>query len=302
MGLRPTDNDELYVKLGFAVGNGLNEISPFTLRSWAADLQDDVQDINGLWDYLLNAWYKHRFSLGEEASLDATFGVIDATDYLDDNAYSNDEYSQFMNEALVNGPQAFLPSYAPGGALALDVGRWSARAVVMGIGKNDDGNNVVFYGGQLGYRLETPLGEGNYRLLIVGANRAFLDPSGTREEFRLAGAFSIDQQLGETFGVFLRIGWQSDRAAVNYDAIYSGGLNIFGGAWGRENDNIGLAYGYLNGGNQDLRGTHVAEVYYRLAATEHFGLTVDAQYMFDGLRTGGGPRGVILGLRATIEY
>jgi hypothetical protein len=35
---------------------------------------------------------------------------------------------------------------------------------------------------------------------------------------------------------------------------------------------------------------------------ERFGLTADAQYMFDGLRTGGGPRGVILGLRATIEY
>ena len=302
MRLRPTENDEIFVRAGFAVGNGLNGEAPFTLRPWAAYLQDDVEGINGRWDYLLNAWYKHKFRFRDDVPLAATVGVIDATDYLDDNVYSNDEYGQFMNEALVNGPHAFLPSYDVGGALALEVGRWSARAVVMGLGENDDGNSFVFFGGQLGYRLTTPLGEGNYRVLVVGSDRAFLDPAGTREERRLAGGFSFDQQLGETFGAFLRIGWQSDCAAVDYDAIYSGGINIRGGAWGRKNDHIGLAYAHLRGGNQGLRATHVAEAYYRLVAFEHFALTADAQYMFDDLRAGGGPRGFILGLRATVEF
>jgi hypothetical protein len=53
--------------------------------------------------------------LRQDDTLDATIGIIDATDYLDENACSNDEYTQFMNEALVNGPNAFLPSHDSAG-------------------------------------------------------------------------------------------------------------------------------------------------------------------------------------------
>lgn len=42
-----TDRDEIFAKFGLAAGNGLNEKSPFVLASWAADLEDDVKDING---------------------------------------------------------------------------------------------------------------------------------------------------------------------------------------------------------------------------------------------------------------
>ena len=62
--LRPNESDELFLKLGLAAGNGLNASSPFALSPWAADLRDDVTDINGRWSHLLNAWYAHRFSLG----------------------------------------------------------------------------------------------------------------------------------------------------------------------------------------------------------------------------------------------
>ena len=76
LSLRPTDNDELFMKFGFAVGNGLNSTegknrSPFTLVTWAADLEDDVEDINGRnRDYLLTGWYKHTFAF-EKSSLGA---------------------------------------------------------------------------------------------------------------------------------------------------------------------------------------------------------------------------------------
>jgi porin len=92
--IRPTDSDEVFVKLGFAHGNGLNGKSPFVLAPWAADLHDDVKDINGRSrDYLLTAWYQHMFTLRQDSTLDATIGIIDATDYLDENAYANDEYT-----------------------------------------------------------------------------------------------------------------------------------------------------------------------------------------------------------------
>ena len=44
---RPTDNDEIFFKLGFAAGNTTNKVSPFTLGTWGADLEDDVTEING---------------------------------------------------------------------------------------------------------------------------------------------------------------------------------------------------------------------------------------------------------------
>ena len=84
-------------------------------RGGAADLQNNVRDINGRYDYLLNAWYARSFELPKGIGLRVTGGIIDSTDFLDDNAYSNDEYTQFMNEALVNGPQSFPLSYDVGG-------------------------------------------------------------------------------------------------------------------------------------------------------------------------------------------
>ena len=106
--IRLTEEDEIFFKLGFAAGNGLNEISPFSLAPWAAPLEDDVKDINGRnRDYLLTAWYAHTFVFSKDHKLQLTGGIIDATDYLDQNAFSNDEFTQFMNAALVNAPNAF---------------------------------------------------------------------------------------------------------------------------------------------------------------------------------------------------
>jgi porin len=300
--LRPTESGELFVKLGFAGGDALNGDSPFALAPWAADLQADVTEINGRYDHVLNAWYAHSFELPGSIGLRVTAGIIDATDYLDDNTYSNDEYTQFMNQALVNGPQTFLPSYDLGGALELSLGSWSARGVAMNLGENDAGNGFDFWGTQLGYRAETRWGEGNYRLFAVGASRDFLDPTGTSLERRLAVGISFDQQLGETFGAWLRFGWQDDGAVVTYDSIYSGGLNIRGAFWGRPDDEIGLGYGYLPGGNEDVISTHVAELYYRVAVNEYFALTADVQYMKDNTRADANPGGFILGLRGTFEF
>ena len=65
IGFALTDADEIFTKFGFAAGNALNDaaVSPFIFAPWAADLEDDVKDINGRnRDYLLAAWYKHTFT------------------------------------------------------------------------------------------------------------------------------------------------------------------------------------------------------------------------------------------------
>jgi hypothetical protein len=310
LSFRPTPLNEVFFKLGFAAGNALSDKTPFTLAPWAADLEDDVKNINDRnRDYLLTVWYKHTFPIAEGNSVAATGGLIDATDYLDENAYSNDEYIQFMNEALVNGPNAFLPSYDIGGALEWDVGKFSVKGVVMNVGKEEQagedattGENYWFFGGQLGYQTENAWGEGNYRIFIDGTNDEFLNPSGTSVENLASLILSLDQEFGDTFGGWLRLGWQDDKASVTYDALYSGGVNIQGNPWGRSGDNIGIGYGYLNGGNEEVKSTQVFESYYRFVLNEYVALTGDLQYMDDSLEGVGGPRGFILGGRVAVEF
>ena len=303
LSIRPTDFDEFLFKLGFAAGNGLNEVSPFVIRPWAADLEDDVKNINGRnRNYLLTAWYRHEFSIGEDHSLEASIGIIDSNDYLDDNAFASDEYAQFMNAALGSGRNFLLPSYDVGAALAWQAGRWSVHGVYMNVGENDDGNNFNFAGAKVGYRADTPLGEGNYRVVIDGTSKAFLDPTGTLAENRVGLLLSFDQQLGQTVGAFLRVGWQDDQAAVNYEGFYTGGIDINGSVWGRADDNIGIGFAYLDGGNRSVDQTYIAETYYRMAVSKYFAVTADLQYMKDDNRVGSDPEGLIFGIRLAAEF
>jgi len=300
---RPTDTGELFIKLGFAAGDGMNGRSPFAIAPWAADLEHDVENINGYnRDHVLTAWYKHALQLGGDHILHATLGIIDATDYLDKNAYASDEYTQFMNAALTNGPNVFLPSYDLGFALTWNRGPWSARGVLMDVGENDDGHRFTFLGIETEYKVNSELGSGHYRFLIAGASRNFLDPTGTRWEHRAGVLFSLDQELGRVLGSWARIGWQTNDAAVDYNAIYSWGIDIKGSAWGRNDDNVGLGLAYLGGGSLAIDRSRVAEFYYRWQAIRAFALTVSFEYQNDDLKIGAGPHGWTYGLRAVAEF
>ncbi len=297
---RLNERDELFTKLGFAIGNGLNESSPFVLHAWAAALEDQVKDINGSGrDYLLTAWYKHTFDLGRGGSLGLTAGLIDATEYLDVNALANDEYAQFMNEALVNGPNGFFPSYDLGAALKWGIGSVEFRAVLLRVSSNQDGNAYQFYGLQFDYKLDAPPGKGTYRLILDGTSDEFLDPSGEYKETLRAAFLSFDQELGDTVGVFVRIGTQDDDAAINFKNLFSGGLTINGGLWGREGDNVGIGYAFVDGGNLDIDYSWVAEAYARLVLNDYLALTVDIQYV-EQKAVNGDAEGFVFGLRMVL--
>lgn len=303
----PNESNELFFKLGFAVDNGLNSVSPWTLAPWAADLEDDVKDINGRnRDYLLTAWYKYTQPFQNGSMLGATIGIIDSADYIDGNGYADDEFAQFMNEAFVHPVTHNLASYDAGGALEFESGEWTLTGVGMNIGENDDGNNYNFWGAEIGYHPETAMGPGNYRLTVAGTSSKFLDPAGEKRERLLGYGLSFDQAFGEIVGGFLRFSWQQEDAAVDYKAQYSGGLSFSGSGWGREEDNIGIGYAYLEGGNGNIDETQVFEAYYRAVLNEQVALTADVQYMKDDLievdARQEDPEGWIFGLRLTAEF
>jgi porin len=90
---------------------------------------------------------------------------------------------------------------------------------------------------------------------------------------------------------------------IVYDTLYSGGLNITGTWYGREGDNVGIGYAYLNG-KYDLNYTQVAGVYRRFVLNDHFTLTADLQYMKDKFDTPNMDdlEGIIGGIRMTAEF
>ncbi len=281
MSFRPYDNGELFAKFGFAANNGLNVKSPFVLTTWAADLEDDVEDINGRSrDYLLTAWASHTFEFSETHNLGFSGGIIDATDYVDENAFANDEYGQFQNEVFVNAVTGNFVSYDIGGVVDWAWGNFSARGLIMDVGENDDGNNFQYYAAQLAYRLETGLGEGNYRVTGTMTSDDFLDEDGDDEELMTIG-LSADQQLGDIFGVFLRAYYQDDDTEITYETEFSGGVNISGSLWNREQDNIGIGFAYLDDGETEVDNTIVFEGYVRFGLNDFFAVTADVQYMED---------------------
>jgi hypothetical protein len=299
-----TEQDEVFAKFGFSAGNALNDgTSPFHIAAWAADLEDGVKNINSRnRDYLLTAWYKHRFTLNSNSSFEITTGIIDATDYLDENTYAGDEYSQFMSAALVHKVHDFFPSYDLGGALEWDIDNVAVKGVVMNVGAGADEYTYNYYCLQFGYRLNTILGEGNYRIIVDHTSRDFEDLQGHKGQARTALVLSFDQQFGNILGAWIRFGRQDDDAVVDYQNLCSGGLNIIGKLWGREKDNVGLAYALMNSGNLDIDTSQVLEAYYRLVLNAHLAISADVQYMQDDLEVAESPRGWILGTRLTAIF
>jgi hypothetical protein len=303
----PTDNDEFQVLLSFAAGNGINKNDPFSLIPYADDLEDDLKNINGRnRDYLLLAWYKHAFKFNESTSLALTGGIIDAAEYIDDNAFANCETSQFMNQVFVNHKNVNLPSYDIGGAAEFNISNFSVRGVIMNTkheAGDDDFKNYNYYALQVGYALDTALGKGNYRVYGFTTSRSFEDWDETGKE-RLEGfGISADQQLIPIIGIFARMGWQSDAAVIEHQTAYSGGININGKLWGRENDEMGMGYAYLIGADKsNIDHTNAFETYVRFQISKFSDISPDIQYIDDVLRRGDNRKGVIYGVRVNAYF
>jgi porin len=303
----PTDTDEFQVTLSFASGNGLNYLNLFSLVPYADDLEDDLKDINGRnRDYLLEAWYKHTFALSKDVSLGITGGIIDATAYVDDNKYANCECTQFMNEAFVNHKNVNLPSYDLGGVIELNVSNFSFRLLMMNSkfeADEDDFKNYDYYALQLGYALKSSLGEGNYRVYGFTTSKSFRCWDGEDVDSLQGFGISVDQQLSSIIGVFARVGWQNDAAIIEHEAVYSGGVNINGKLWGRENDEIGLGYAYLTGADQaDIDNTNAIEAYTKFKVSDFSDITLDIQYIDDNMKRGEERKGIIYGVRANAYF
>jgi chaperonin cofactor prefoldin len=261
-------DSRLFFHIRAGQGEGLQFVSPTltaTPNSTAFFLtnSDDAATIIG------QAWYQFNYPLTETRagalpSLQGTFGKIDLFGFFDQNEIADSETEAFLNNVFVHNP--LLDS---GGAIGGDsygfqpgliaaytndinsVNRWKASLGVFASGSGasfDSSFSKPFIIGQLEYGgrvlLDRP---GNYRL-YVWTNGSFVpynDEAITTTERQTGFGLSVDQQVGRHLTLFARYG-HSFAGQVRFDNAITVGGQLGGYAWGRQDDRIGLAYGWLN--------------------------------------------------------
>jgi porin len=302
----PTPLDTFWARLRFAVGNSLNNVGGVELPPYNGPLDDDVKNINESGrDYLLEGWYRHTFTLSSETRIAVTGGIIDSTNYIDENRYANDEDTQFMSPAFStpdNRPGA--PSYDPGVALELQGDGWSLKGVYMDT-SNEFSDDIDYLGIQAAYHYTSATRPGNYRILAYTAEGRLKDSKAQSGRARMHGlGVSIDQELGEDWGIFFRAFMQNDDAPMVYDKDVSGGISIGGRHWGRPDDTLGIAYARLIGsGRQKIDHSDIAEAYVKFQLLRSIDFTVDVQYEKDHTESvKGNPQAWILGGRLNFEF
>ncbi len=305
---RASERTLVRARFGFAADDALNNDSPFaSVQPWAADTESGVNNINGRSrDAVIIAEVTHAMTT-RAGELTITGGVLDPTEFLDENAFANDELSQFMNLAFVNDPIANLPTYDVGAAVRLDSGDWQFTALGQRYGSNGIGRSFTLWGGQAMYHFG---GEDrdvdNVRLTVTGTSSDFADPTGaSNDESQIGVSVSVDHRLLDCCGVFSRLSWGNDDPARAFDRYASAGFAFNGSSWGREHDVVGVGLGYLDGGNTFYDDAIVGEIYGSVELVDTIVLTADAQYVDENVIAGAPQRGVdgwILGLRVTMTF
>jgi hypothetical protein len=215
------------------------------------------------------AWYQftHPLAAGEsgaQPSIEATIGKIDLFGFFDQNTIADSETDAFLNNVFVHNPlldsggaiggdsYGFQPgviaSYASD---ASDKNHWKASLGVFASGSGASFNssfNRPFVIGQLGYSgqvlQERP---GNYRVYawtngsFTPYNNALASPTGRTSGIGL----SVDQEVADGLTLFTRYGHAFD-GEVRFNNAVTLGAQLTGARWGRENDRVGVAFGWLN--------------------------------------------------------
>ncbi|MDR2427237.1 MAG: carbohydrate porin [Endomicrobium sp.] len=254
-------------------------------------------------------WYKQ--SLFDE-KLSITIGRLNPALYFDQNAYANDETSQFLNYAFVLNPLVVYPvdyfkfginvTYSPIEQIEFSYSYLETNSDLSHF--DTKGFNAV----QLAFK---PNETGNYRIFYWNNNDANLAYSNVnKNEFQegVSGfGISADQKITETIGIFARFGYRDPSISVlyeidtdgdgvndDYDFFYapssiaaSIGVQFSGVSWSRDNDLLGIACGYANtsrdiydAGFLEKDGSEInTEVYYAFAINEHVIITPSLQYL-----------------------
>ena len=219
---------------------------------------------------LREAWLRTEL-FGQRLALSA--GRLDLTNYFDQNAFANDETTQFLSDALVNNQMLGLSTNGTGVGAEFDP-KNGFRFKFGFQQSNVDATNLsdsLYTLSEVGYTF-TPfaLPEGTYRVWFRTDNTA---PSLIRKGVGL----SFDQKLTSAVGLFARYGTQE--VDDGDDHFYSAGIGFQNGFIFNPQDTWGIGYARMDlaSGEQE----HLAEGYYNFQLTERLRLSFHLTRVLD---------------------
>lgn len=220
---------------------------------------------------LREAWLRTEL-FGQRLAL--TAGRLDLTNYFDQNAFANDETTQYIGDALVNNQMLGLSSNGTGVAAEFDP-KTGFRFKFGFQQSNTDATNLSdsFYTlSEVGYTF-TPftLPEGTYRLWFRTDNTA-------ADAIQKGVGFSLDQKLTNVVGLFTRYGTQETDLGPR-DHFYSFGASFQNGLVISPLDRWGVGYAHMDLASGERE--HLAEGYYNLYLTERLRLSFHLTHVLD---------------------
>ncbi len=211
--------------------------------------------------------------LGETVDISritVTAGKVSIPDFFDDNTYSHDPRTQFMNWALMDAGAydyaADQKGYTDGFVAELNQKDWALRGGYFLVPKvqndRDLQTQIAKYGGynvELETRYQLFSEPGKFRVLGF-ANRVFAgsyrdtladpdlgtDIAATRSDRTKYGfVLNVEQAVTDDVGLFSRYSWNDGKEEVmsytDIDESFSLGTSVKGTSWGRPDDVVGLA-------------------------------------------------------------
>jgi len=305
LGFSALESGEMTVRIHAGEGDGADRDleAEGGLFADVNTINDDNPGDDGV--RLLDVFYTQTFLDGK---LSLSVGKTEPLGFIDDNAFANDEYAQFVGKPFVNNPVLDSENeYAPLVALcAAPTEAWAVTVVLQSSSRpllDEDQQkgsfervfDKPFVAAQAAFK-PAPAGlEGDYR--IYGWAQTYDHPriAGEGSEEGWGIGLSLDQRIHEKVGLFGRFGYQNEDV-YEVPWFWSAGANLKGLLPAREEDEWGLGIAGLKA-NEDLEEDGMElhlETYWRFCFGEHLAVTPDLQYVVsplgdegnDGLVTG----------------
>jgi high affinity Mn2+ porin len=237
-------------------------------------------ELGGEWEKLEDAPNQvagHR----DQNRLTISVGRLPATDGFDDNRYSHDPRTQFMNWGLMYNAAWDYPANVRGYNYGLTVelnqpvwairwGVWQEPVVANGAELDSDISQALGQAIELEYRYDLGGLAGRLRLLAF-LNRAHMgdyrealemmpvnpDITATRQyRYKYGFGLNVQQEVTRDLGLFARLGWDDGHtetwAFTECDRTASIGMLLNGRQWQRPQDQVGLGL-LVNGLSMDHR-------------------------------------------------
>jgi high affinity Mn2+ porin len=217
-------------------------------------------------------------------------GKFAISDFFDDNKFSHDPRTQFLNWSLMSNGAWDYPAntrgYTYGLVVELIKPTWAARISTVQVPTMANGETMdtkilqahsetveieksYFINKEPGtvrlLAFHTVSQAPSYRAAIdsavIGDSSFLQEFTGNEEWHRYGGVkygfgLSANQDITDNIGVFLRASWNDGKTAswafTEIDNSISDGININGKAWKRKDDNAGIAF-VINGLSKDHR-------------------------------------------------